>query len=77
MESGMDIYARLPGNGITGVLFPEGFNSNALIRKLDEEFGVQIERDWVRYRIRRFASDMSAILRMKNWSTSPQALRPV
>jgi len=40
--SGMEVYARLPGNGITGVLFPAGFNSSSLIRRLDEEFGIQI-----------------------------------
>jgi len=41
-QSGMEIYAKRPGNGITGILSPAGFDSNALIRRLDTEFGIQI-----------------------------------
>jgi len=38
----MDVYAMLPGNGITGVRYPEGFDAKGLIRRLDEDFGIQI-----------------------------------
>ena len=41
-QSGMEIYAKKPGNGITGVIPPSGFNSSALIRRLESEFGIQI-----------------------------------
>jgi len=41
-KCGMEVYAKKPGNGITGVIFPAGFDSNALIRRLDTEFGIQI-----------------------------------
>jgi aspartate aminotransferase-like enzyme len=42
MESGMEVYALNPGNGITGVIPPEGFDIGALRRRLEAEFGVQI-----------------------------------
>jgi aspartate aminotransferase-like enzyme len=41
-QSGMEIYARKPGNGITGVIPPAGFDSGALIRRLESDFGIQI-----------------------------------
>jgi aspartate aminotransferase-like enzyme len=41
-QSGMEIYAKKPGNGITGVIPPSGFDSNALIRRLESDFGIQI-----------------------------------
>jgi len=41
-QCGMEIYAKKPGNGITGVIPPAGFDSNALIRRLEKEFGIQI-----------------------------------
>jgi aspartate aminotransferase-like enzyme len=41
-QCGMEIYAKKPGNGITGILSPAGFDSNALIRRLDSDFGIQI-----------------------------------
>jgi len=41
-QSGMEIYAKKPGNGITGVIPPPGFNSAALIRRLESDFGIQI-----------------------------------
>ena len=41
-KSGMEIYATRPGNGITGVLPPPGFDIEGLIRRLDADFGIQI-----------------------------------
>lgn len=41
-KSGMEIYATRPGNGITGVLPPTGFDIEGLIRRLDADFGIQI-----------------------------------
>jgi aspartate aminotransferase-like enzyme len=41
-QSGMEIYAKKPGNGITGVIPPAGFDSSALIRRLESDFGIQI-----------------------------------
>jgi aspartate aminotransferase-like enzyme len=41
-QAGMEIYAKKPGNGITGVLPPPGFDSIALIRRLESDFGIQI-----------------------------------
>jgi alanine-glyoxylate transaminase/serine-glyoxylate transaminase/serine-pyruvate transaminase len=41
-QSGMEIYAKKPGNGITGVIPPSGFDSGALIRRLESDFGIQI-----------------------------------
>ena len=41
-ESGMEVYALRPGNGITGVVPPAGFNSEALIQRLERDFGIQI-----------------------------------
>jgi serine---pyruvate transaminase len=41
-QSGMEIYAKKPGNGITGIISPSGFDSSALIRRLDADFGIQI-----------------------------------
>lgn len=41
-QSGMEIYAKKPGNGITGVIPPSGFDSASLIRRLESDFGIQI-----------------------------------
>jgi len=41
-KSNMEVYATRPGNGITGVLPPSGFDIEGLIRRLDTEFGIQI-----------------------------------
>ena len=41
-KSEMEIYARRPGNGITGVIPFAGFDIEGLIRRLDNEFGIQI-----------------------------------
>jgi aspartate aminotransferase-like enzyme len=41
-QAGMEIYAKKPGNGITGVIPPSGFDSNSLIRRLESDFGIQI-----------------------------------
>src|SRR5688572_28524031 len=41
-KSEMEIYARRPGNGITGVILFAGFDIEGLIRRLDNEFGIQI-----------------------------------
>ena len=40
--SGMEVYARRPGNGITGVIPPSGFDIESLHRRLNTEFGIQI-----------------------------------
>src|SRR3989442_5590529 len=39
---GMETYALKPGNGITGVIHPKGFDSAALRRRLENDFGIQI-----------------------------------
>jgi aspartate aminotransferase-like enzyme len=39
---GMEVYALNPGNGITAVIPPEGFDSDGLIRRLESEFQIQI-----------------------------------
>jgi len=41
-RSGMEIYALKPGNGITGVIPPKGFDMAALRRRLERDFGIQI-----------------------------------
>ena len=41
-RSGMEVYALKPGNGITGVLPPKGFDIAALRRRLENDFGIQI-----------------------------------
>src|SRR5436309_1672600 len=41
-RSGMEIYALKPGNGITGVIPPKGFDMAALRRRLEKDFGIQI-----------------------------------
>jgi aspartate aminotransferase-like enzyme len=41
-RSGMQIYASKPGNGITGVVPPEGFDIAGLRRRLENDFGIQI-----------------------------------
>jgi len=41
-RAGMEIYALKPGNGITGVIPPRGFDSAALRRRLENDFGIQI-----------------------------------
>src|SRR4030095_9166340 len=35
---GMDVYAKRPGNGITGVVPPPGFDMEGLIQRLNSEF---------------------------------------
>jgi aspartate aminotransferase-like enzyme len=40
--AGMEIYARNPGNGITGVVPPAGFDIKSLIQRLNREFSIQI-----------------------------------
>jgi len=42
LRSGMEIYALKPGNGITGVIPPAGFDMAALRRRLEGDFGIQI-----------------------------------
>ena len=41
-RSGMEVYALKPGNGITGVIPPPGFDIKGLVRRLDTDFGIQI-----------------------------------
>jgi aspartate aminotransferase-like enzyme len=41
-RSGMEIFALKPGNGITGVIPPKGFDIAALRRRLESDFGIQI-----------------------------------
>jgi aspartate aminotransferase-like enzyme len=41
-KSGMEVYALKPGNGITGVIPPNGFDIGALRRRLETDFGIQI-----------------------------------
>ncbi|HTG73753.1 MAG TPA: alanine--glyoxylate aminotransferase family protein [Terriglobia bacterium] len=41
-KADMEIYAARPGNGITGVIPPPGFDIEGLIQRLDAEFGIQI-----------------------------------
>jgi serine---pyruvate transaminase len=41
-RAGMEIYALKPGNGITGVIPPKGFDIAALRRRLENDFGIQI-----------------------------------
>ena len=41
-RSGMEVYARKPGNGVTGVTSPNGFDLAALRRRLETDFGIQI-----------------------------------
>src|SRR6185436_11078568 len=41
-RSGMEIYALKPGNGITGVIPPKGFDMGGLRRRLESDFGIQI-----------------------------------
>jgi len=41
-RSHMEIYALKPGNGITGVIPPKGFDMAALRSRLEKEFGIQI-----------------------------------
>ena len=41
-KNGMEVYALKPGNGITGVIPPAGFDIDALTRRLNDEFGIQI-----------------------------------
>jgi len=41
-RSRMEIYALKPGNGITGVIPPVGFDIAALRRRLETDFGIQI-----------------------------------
>jgi aspartate aminotransferase-like enzyme len=42
LRSGMEVYALKPGNGITGVIPPKGFDMGALRRRLESDFGIQI-----------------------------------
>jgi serine---pyruvate transaminase len=41
-RSGMEIYAHKPGNGITGVIPPQGFDMGRLKKRLESDFGIQI-----------------------------------
>lgn len=41
-KADMEIYARRPGNGITGVIPAAGFDIEGLIRRMNQEFGIQI-----------------------------------
>jgi serine---pyruvate transaminase len=41
-RSGMEIYALKPGNGITGVIPPNGFDMAGLRRRMENDFGIQI-----------------------------------
>ncbi len=41
-RSGMEVYALKPGNGITGVIPPQGFDIPGLRRRLERDFGIQI-----------------------------------
>jgi serine---pyruvate transaminase len=41
-RNGMEVYARKPGNGITGVVPPAGFDIEGLTRRMNDEFGIQI-----------------------------------
>ena len=41
-DSGFEIYALKPGNGITGVINPKGFDANVFRRRLESDFGIQI-----------------------------------
>jgi serine---pyruvate transaminase len=41
-RSGMEVFALKPGNGITGVIPPNGFDIGALRRRLENDFGIQI-----------------------------------
>jgi aspartate aminotransferase-like enzyme len=40
--SRMEVYAQNPGNGITGVIPPDGFDITGLIQRLNREFQIQI-----------------------------------
>lgn len=39
---GMEVYARRPGNGITGVIPPAGFDIEGFMKRLETDFGIQI-----------------------------------
>jgi aspartate aminotransferase-like enzyme len=41
-NAGMEVYAKRPGNGITGVIPPAGFDIEGLTRRLNSEFEIQI-----------------------------------
>ncbi|HLH32367.1 MAG TPA: aminotransferase class V-fold PLP-dependent enzyme, partial [Terriglobia bacterium] len=41
-RSRMEVYALKPGNGITGVIPPAGFDMAGLRRRLESDFGIQI-----------------------------------
>jgi alanine-glyoxylate transaminase/serine-glyoxylate transaminase/serine-pyruvate transaminase len=41
-RSGMEIYALKPGNGITSVIPPQGFDIAALRRRLESDYEIQI-----------------------------------
>jgi aspartate aminotransferase-like enzyme len=42
LASGMEIFAEKPGNGITGVIPPAGFDIDGLMHRLERDFGIQI-----------------------------------
>jgi len=42
LRSGMEIYALKPGNGVTGVIPPSGFDITGFRRRLENDFGIQI-----------------------------------
>jgi len=41
-KNGMEVYAKKPGNGITGVIPPAGFDIDGLTRRMNDEFAIQI-----------------------------------
>jgi aspartate aminotransferase-like enzyme len=41
-DCGMEVYARRAGNGITGVIPPQGFDIEMLLQRLEKNFGIQI-----------------------------------
>jgi aspartate aminotransferase-like enzyme len=41
-KSGMEVYAQRPGNGITGVIPPAGFDISKLKNRLESDYGIQI-----------------------------------
>jgi serine---pyruvate transaminase len=42
LRSGMETYALKPGNGVTGVIPPAGFDISGFRRRLENDFGIQI-----------------------------------
>ncbi len=44
--AGLEIYAQKPGNGITGVIPPAGFDIAGFKNRLESLFGIQIAGGW-------------------------------